>query len=93
MGLHLVVSLVFVASIQLSFGQGGNSSNPSNDSGGEVVTLPASSDNHLSIPNNTDQENSSGVCHSIDVRNEVSNLEQLKGCRLVEGYVQVCNIY
>lgn len=29
------------------------------------------------------------MCQSIDIRNSVANFEKLKGCRVVEGFVQI----
>lgn len=29
------------------------------------------------------------MCQSVDIRNNVSNFYKLKGCRMVEGYVQI----
>lgn len=34
-------------------------------------------------------ENGTRICQSVDIRNSVANLNQLRGCRAVEGYVQI----
>lgn len=35
------------------------------------------------------EENGTRICQSVDIRNSVANLNQLRGCRAVEGYVQI----
>lgn len=35
------------------------------------------------------EDNGTRICQSVDIRNSVHNLKQLRGCRAVEGYVQI----
>ncbi|XP_036146603.1 insulin-like receptor [Monomorium pharaonis] len=45
----------------------------------------------LAVCNHVAADNTgpNGVCQSIDIRNNVSEFSKLKGCRIVEGFVQI----
>lgn len=30
-----------------------------------------------------------GVCQSVDIRNEIYNFEMMRGCRIIEGFLQI----
>uniref|UniRef100_A0A0A9YBQ5 Tyrosine-protein kinase receptor n=2 Tax=Lygus hesperus TaxID=30085 RepID=A0A0A9YBQ5_LYGHE len=50
------------------------------------VTYAVSTDSPTSSP---DDDKTLGVCRSVDVRNSVQMFSALKGCRIVEGFVQI----
>ncbi|XP_034171540.2 insulin-like receptor-like isoform X1 [Osmia lignaria lignaria] len=52
-----------------------------------VLVFPALTDSQKGSTKSFAKEE--GVCQSIDIRNRVSNFQRLKGCRLVEGFVQI----
>ncbi|XP_076760117.1 insulin-like receptor-like [Xylocopa sonorina] len=52
-----------------------------------VLVFPASADLQSGTPRGSSKDE--GVCQSIDIRNSVRYFSRLKGCRLVEGFVQI----
>nr|XP_031833558.1 insulin-like receptor [Nomia melanderi] len=52
-----------------------------------LLVFPALADHPSGTSRSSSKED--GVCQSIDIRNSVSQFSKLKGCRLVEGVVQI----
>ena len=52
-----------------------------------VLLFPALADPQKGTSRSSSKED--GVCQSLDIRNNVQNLSKLKGCRTVEGSVQI----
>ncbi|XP_053999330.1 insulin-like receptor [Hylaeus anthracinus] len=52
-----------------------------------VLVFPTLADHPIGTTSDSSKED--GVCQSIDIRNGVRNFSKLKGCRIVEGFVQI----
>lgn len=52
----------------------------------QIITIPEPADDWR---NEGTTEDSGRVCSSLDIRNSVGNLKKLRGCRVIEGYLQI----